>query len=496
MFLGNPQLFLQELPKNYPNCRNENMAKRDLKGWEHDYHRWAWRIKGQRVKVTCEELGLPPEKWTKEGSLDAAYAHKMKLIGQQVARREAQHPHAEHLNELKHRLQIATDLGIDTKPIEAEIEKSKTLEPDQTSYLDSSTVSKIRAAELLLGINLSEADPVSLRAFFSNDQLWNDRMKRSGRVEIGKTIGDAAKKYISGKQDESRSGTRSADGADNIRRWLQKFVAFAGELTAIDQINFDLWERWQRACKAKSKTMQTEEGAKDYGTSKAFLKWLWKQDLVTPPKNVDDKMSFTRWEAQIETYSNADIKKTVELATGQLKLHLLLMLNCGMTQKDISDLLKTQVDLQKGVIKRKRSKTKDNTKTPLVSYQLWASTLAELKTHISKHPTLALTTKSDQAWCRKETTESGKIKKADNVATLWKNLKDTNPTAEFLKTLKAFKKSSASLLRNNPRFAEFHEYFLGHSEKTIAGRNYAKLDQTTFTTAIKWLGEQYGVAKK
>ena len=471
------------------------MAVKDLKGWNGESSRWRWMINGERVSVTCLELGLPEDQWTKEGSRKAAYDYKMKLAGQKATDKANRHPHAERIAKLEERFQIASDLGLDTTEISKEIEETKQLEIDQTAYLDQSTVSKIKAAELILGISLASVDAIALNALFGSDQLWNDRQRRSGRVEIGKTIGDAAKKYIAGKQDESRSGTRSADGADNIRRWLQKFISFAGELTAIDQINFDLWERWQRACKAKSLKMQTEEGAKDYGTSKAFVKWLWKQDLLTPPKNVDDVMSFTRWEAQIETYSNADIKKTVELATGQLKLHLLLMLNCGMTQKDISDLLKTQVDLQNGIIKRKRSKTKDKAKTPLVSYQLWASTLTELKKHISKHPTLALTTKSDQAWCRKETTESGKIKKADNVATLWKNLKDANPQAEYLKTLKAFKKSSASLLRNNPRFAEFHEFFLGHSEKTIAGRNYAKLDQNTFTAAIEWLGEQYKVAK-
>lgn len=145
---------------------------------------------------------------------------------------------------------------------------------------------------------------------------------------------------------------------------------------------------------------------------------------VPPPKNLDDRMGFARWEGEIQTYSNADIKKTVATANGQLKLHCLLMLNCGMTQKDISDLLKSQIDLKAGTISRKRSKTKDKANTPLVSYQLWPSTLAELTKHLSKHPGLkALTTKSGQAWCRKETTESGKIKKADNVATLWKKLK-------------------------------------------------------------------------
>lgn len=468
-------------------------AMRDLKGWNGDSYRWRWMIKGERVAVTCEELGLPPDQWTQEGSRKAAFDHYNKLKGTVTTKREANHPHAEQLTELKHRHQVATDLGIDTKPIQAAIATTKALPADQTAYLDEATVAKIEAAKLILGVDLSNADPVALRALFGTDQLWADRKKRTARVEIGKTIGDAAKRFISGKQDESRSGTRSADGADNIRRWLQKFVAFAGELTAIDQISFDLWERWQRACKARSISMETEEGAKEYGTSKAFVKWLWKQDLLQPPKNVEDKMGFTRWEGPIQTYPIADVKKTVELAKGQLKLHLLLMLNCGMTQKDISDLLKTQIDFKAGVIKRKRSKTKNKKNTPLVCYNLWPSTLAALQTHLSDHETLALTTKSGASWLHKSTRENGKIKKTDNVATLWANLKKANPKATYLKTLKSFKKTSATLIRNEPKFAEFYQYFLGHSEKSIAGKSYADLEPAVFETAINWIGKQLGV---
>lgn len=450
-------------------------------------------INGNRVSVSCQDLGLPEHLWTKEGSRKAAYAFKLKLIGQFEAEQKLRHAHADYLDKLTERLQVATDLGLDTTSIKNEIEETKALRADQNAYVDKYTAAKIIAAELAFGIDLTGADPVALNTIFGSDDLWNDRKRRSRTVEIGKTIGDAAKRFIEGKQDEARNKIRSADGADNIRRWLNRFIDFVGRQCAIDSITFDLWERWQRTCRAKSRDTQTAAAKDEYQTSKSFVRWLWKQDLLQLPKNFSDNMRFPQWTPEIETYSTSEISETVKLASGQLKLHILLMINCGMTQRDISELKHEQIDWKTGVITRKRSKTELSKKTPLVSYKLWKDTLRELKKHLSKDPVLALTTKSGKPWCRKEIKQDGRLYKADNIATLWRNLRKRNPDAVFLKSLKAVKKTSASLLRNNTEFSEFHDFFLGHSEKTTAGRNYAKLDQNKFANAVIWLGRQYGL---
>ena len=471
------------------------MAMKDLKGWDFENKRWRWLIKGEYVQVTCQQLGLPEDQWTKEGSLKAAYEWKMEFKGQKAIELQRQHPHAAHLEKLKERFQIATDLGLDTSEIKAEIEETERLPEYETAYLSQSTIAKMAAAELILGIDLSEIDSVALNAFFGSDEIWHDRKRRSGRVEIGKTIGDASRRFLEGKQDESRLGTRSADGADNIRRWLGKFVDFTGDLAPIDSISFELWERWQRACKAKSLKTQTEEAAKEYQVSKTFIRWLWKQDLLSLPKNYDDKMRFNRWTKDIVIYEIADIKKTLALASGQTKLHILLMLNAGMTQIDISKLRKSQISFENGTITRKRSKTELLENTPLVCYPLWTETLEELKKHFSKHPTLALTTKSGQDWVRKQTLSSGKLKKCDNVATQWGNLKKANPKATFLRTLKSLKKTSSTLIFNNRDFSMYHQLFLGHSAKTISLINYSKFDQAIFRQAIMWLAEQFGLNK-
>ncbi|NTV80798.1 MAG: hypothetical protein HGA24_05170, partial [Candidatus Aminicenantes bacterium] len=55
------------------------------------------------------------------------------------------------------------------------------------------------------------------------------------------------------------------------------------------------------------------------------------------------------------------------------------MLNCGMTQKDVSDLLVSEVDWDEGRIIRKRSKTADVENVPVVNYLLWPETIRLLR---------------------------------------------------------------------------------------------------------------------
>lgn len=69
----------------------------------------------------------------------------------------------------------------------------------------------------------------------------------------------------------------------------------------------------------------------------------------------------------------------LQAAVDRTKLYILLMLNCGMTQKDISDLRVEEVDWQEGRIIRKRSKTSKHENVPTVSYLLWQETFRLLR---------------------------------------------------------------------------------------------------------------------
>jgi integrase len=59
------------------------------------------------------------------------------------------------------------------------------------------------------------------------------------------------------------------------------------------------------------------------------------------------------------------------------------------------------------------------------------------------------------------------------------------------KGLKTFRKTSATMLKSDPRYRSLVDYFLGHAPKSIADRHYGAESQTLFNEAVSWLGEQF-----
>ena len=72
----------------------------------------------------------------------------------------------------------------------------------------------------------------------------------------------------------------------------------------------------------------------------------------------DDRYVEAGWMLQI--LAMRAIVGLVTNTSDRTKLYILLMLNCGMTQKDVADLQKTEVDWDAGYISRKRSKTRQS----------------------------------------------------------------------------------------------------------------------------------------
>ena len=405
------------------------------------HFRWVKFYRGEWFRIRCKDLGLPEELWTKEGSRQASNewwdAKKTEIDEPLLAK-------VKYLNERKSDL-VQKAIDTDKELIQA------------------------------LTVEISELQGVPAP------------IKAASCKEL-------ADMYNCTKREEVKKGIRSADGADNERIALSHFLSYVGSAT-ITEINFDVWHGWFVHCQAKIKQRiedvktgwSSDYGIKVFRVARAFVDWCCERGaLDNPPRNLHSrKQRFERGTSDIETFTNDEIKCLLKSATGQLKLHLLLMLNTGMTQKDISDLRHSDVDYSLGTITRRRSKTIKKLKTPIVGYKLWKTTVKLLRQYRSRDEVYALLTVSGKRWVRKEL-EGERLRKSDNIATNFQHLRRKT---SIRKSLKIFRKTSATRLKSSP-FRGLESYFLGHSARSISDIHYAAESQAMMDKACDWLHDE------
>jgi hypothetical protein len=119
-------------------------------------------------------------------------------------------------------------------------------------------------------------------------------------------------------------------------------------------------------------------------------------------------------------------------------------------------------------------------------------TLRLLKEYIEKDGDLALRTRDGSSWAA-VTLEGGRIREKHGLTKYFNDLvKKTGVGGSF----KDLKKTSATRLRSEPRFADLRGYFLGHCGKSMADRSYSAPDPALFAEAVSWLGTQYALEEK
>lgn len=315
------------------------------------------------------------------------------------------------------------------------------------------------------------------------------------------TVGELVETWLSDRKSEALAGTRSNNSYLLLTKAAKFFVDHVGKNLPVDRLNAIVWDDWYRYCAGLVALRDRDQNsgwtpatAKTYFmATRQFVNWLWERESIREiPRNFHSKNHrFERPTITIPTFTNEEISLLLNGAIGVHKLLMLLMLNCGFTQKDVSDLKRSEVDLVTGRITRIRSKTSLSKSGRMVSYKLWDCTLTLLKNHIATTGDRALVTKSGQPWVWSRLTSDGKYSCADNIGVVFNMIKQRISLTGEHKTLKIFRKTSATRIRSNRDFADLRFWFLGHSETTVADRHYAALSQQALDNAVTWLGTQY-----
>lgn len=312
------------------------------------------------------------------------------------------------------------------------------------------------------------------------------------------TIGAVVEKFKSRKLQQARSGAGKCGlgRVATIHSYINQFADFIGRKNPVNIINAISLLDWhsQQIGAVQAGTLSADSAKGRMQVAKQFVKWAWSISALTDlPRNIDsDDLEIRCTAGKIKTIPVKDLTTILASMEGRMRLCLLLMLNCGMTQKDIADLRQDEVDWTQGTITRKRSKTHQWENVPTVTYPLWQCTFDMLKKYRAKSGDLAIIGKHGNPLVR-EYERAGKIVRVDAIANAYSRaIKNIKGIAKPY-SLKLLRKTSSTMLDNHPDYGRYAIYFLGQSSRIVASRHYINPSDQQFALAVEWLRQQYGI---
>lgn len=340
-----------------------------------------------------------------------------------------------------------------------------------------------------VGIFAQDASQDSMR------EVWRDRLssrRRRAAVPEDKMVKAYTAKFLAEKEADAAAGELSAYRAETLRVDLHYFLDGFGPSRPVTDITSEVLVAYRaRLLSEVEKNGYSNTWAHSrFSSLKTFVRWLWHMDALESLPRVLDRtaLRISKGTPSVITYTTEEIHVLLKQASDRTRLYILLMLNCGMTQKDISDLRPDEVDWDRGRITRKRSKTKKHRNAPEVSYVLWKETIALLRKERSTGDSSRILLNENGQPLRQDTRGGdGKFKKTDNVRNAFERLRKKTGIA---KTLKSFKKTSASLIRDTRDFSSVERVFLGHAPTSMSDKHYTHVPQNRLDEAINWLHDE------
>lgn len=478
--------------------------------WEPTPRRWRKMWGGRYYTVSCKQLGVKPE--TKDASYRAANewwsAKREELEGRSPrVGLPPYHPHESDIAFLERQRDWARRHGQPelAGSLSGRIEAVKKLAPDDAAVADADEDRRIEDYLKIVRAAESEPDPVTAKGMLREafvTPLWAERLRldrEAAPVPEDQAVKGQVAAWLERQRVRVNTGQLSPGKYDNNRRAVEFFRDFvSGELN-VSQINGVVVDRFFSHCfsKVESRSSGGEGWSAEYaksvfGTVRTFIRSLWGKGLLELPRNLDStEFRFGVTPKRIIPISVDEFRRLYVAATGQLRLHLLLMANCGMRSTDIADLKDSEVDWTVGRVIRKRSKTRRFDDVPVVNYLLWKPTIDLLREYRSGGEVL-LRTKTGGLWAWEEMLPGGKLRCSDNIATNYNRLRNS-PKLKIDKPLSAIRKGGASILNAHENYGGYAIHYLGESPRTIKDKHYAAPSVELFDTIIKWLGGQFGI---
>ena len=216
---------------------------------------------------------------------------------------------------------------------------------------------------------------------------------------------------------------------------------------------------------------------------KALLLWAYDSELIDNlPRFIKKYNDITLPEPKPEFFTVKETQILYNDASPRMRLWILLGLNCGYTQTDISSLEPDMVDWECGIIARNREKTGVDSQ-----HKLWPPTLKMLREQAGAGP-LLLTTEDGQPLLYERIGEDGEPSKTDTIGRAFATLKKK---VGISLSFKHFRKTGANAIakqfQDKPWLVEL---FLAHKDQRMR-KHYTQQHYDELHKATEWLGSQY-----
>jgi integrase len=429
------------------------MARKLHMTWQASTRRWFKKHKGRVYAISCRQLGAEE---TKEGSAAAANAWW-----------EAK------LAEIENAPPTEQELRVNAFKVWSMVQDWQNLDD----------ASREKLVDSLVGVG--QYQKIKAQA----DSVVAATTKV---VPEDRTVGAQVATWRTLLHGVCLSGQMSEGRYDAYCRNIGNFAEWVGPGTAIDAIDEAKLEGFFNHL-----TLQVGAGkySPNYAhtlmmTAKQFISRLAELRLIPLPGNIrSHRFRFNHSApAKIETFTVEEVRQMLAACHGfseRTQLYLLLMLNCGMYQNDIAELLKEEVNWVKGTLTRARSKTRER-QGPVITYRLWPETFSLLKKHRNEGGELALATDEGNPLVR-YWVEEGKMRRYDCVHSAWTRLAEKMGLRKMRLGLKHLRKTGASLLAQHPQYKFYVIHYLADSPKNIADKHYVTPNDEEFFEALKWL---------
>jgi integrase len=304
------------------------------------------------------------------------------------------------------------------------------------------------------------------------------------------TLQQLCEKLLQHDQERYQQGDLTANSLNRTRACLRVLLRFLGPATPLSQISELALEDYRSHILRQTdpqtpSPIQPSTARARLAAVKHLFRWAFQMRLCDMPRNILTYAKVRLPQPKVERFTLDQLRILWNAADERLRCFMALALNCGLYQKDISDLKMQEVDWEKGTITRPRGKTQIQ-----ATYKLWPMTLKLMKEHRDDSGGERVFLNRRGRPLLSERMENGRLQRRDTTRSrFWRLLRSLGMNGDHRGFSTLRNTAATEIERIDPAVTEM---FLCHSEKGMK-KHYAERDWKRLHAAQEQLERVLGL---